>query len=346
MNLEPDNFEKAHKIFNHISDIFEENHINPGPINYLVWYSYFKGDKPKLRQELDIILKDPFGYNDRVGRRLYAEYLEDDQEQNELDKLFKRLLDAMMKKLTAWTSKLENSTAQFDRYNENLSNNTLDQAELKSLTHSMIETSTKMRDQSQTFQAELMNALTEIQRLKRQLLEAIAESMLDELTQLGNRKAFNLAIEELTTQDSADSLFLIMTDIDHFKSFNDRFGHLIGDSVLRYLANILRKRQTPTIQNCRYGGEEFAILIKDADLEKAKNHAETLRQDLQKVHLKRKDTGEILPSITASFGIAQYRQYEPIDDFIKRADDMLYRAKEQGRNQTITEFDEPIEKSQ
>ncbi|WFE69313.1 GGDEF domain-containing protein [Thiomicrospira sp. R3] len=342
MNMQPDTFEKAQKIFKHITDIFEEKQINPSPINYLVWYSYFKGDKPKLRQELDLILQDPFGYNDRAGRRLYAEHLDDDQEQSDLDKLFKRLLDAMMKKLTAWTNKLESSTEQFDKYTKDLSNNTLNQDELKSLTHSMINTTAQMRDHNQTFQQELMTALTEIQRLKRQLLEARAESMQDELTQLGNRKAFNLAIEELTTQEPASSLFLIMTDIDHFKSFNDRFGHLVGDSVLRYLANILRKEQKPNLTNYRYGGEEFAILIKDTDLEQVKNHAETLRQDLQKVHLKRKDTGEVLPDITASFGIAQYRQYEPIDDFIKRADDMLYRAKQQGRNCIVSEFDDSL----
>ncbi|UQB42041.1 diguanylate cyclase [Thiomicrospira microaerophila] len=340
MNMQPDTFEKAQKIFQHISEIFEEKQINPSPTNYLVWYSYFKGDKPKLRQELDLILQDPFGFSDRAGRRLYAEYLDEDQEQSDLDKLFKRLLDAMMKKLTAWTNKLETSTHQLDQYSQELSHNQLNQEELKNLTHSMITTTAQMRDHNQTFQKELMTALTEIQRLKRQLLEARAESMQDELTQLGNRKAFNLAIEELTTQEPAASLYLIMTDIDHFKSFNDRFGHLVGDSVLRYLANILKKERKINHTSCRYGGEEFAILIPNATTEQAKDHAETLRQELQKVHLKRKDTGEILPDITASFGIAQYRQYESIDEFIKRADDMLYRAKQQGRNRVVTEFDQ------
>lgn len=340
MNTQTDTFEKAKKIFQHISEIFEEKQINPSPTNYLVWYSYFKGDKPKLRQELDLILQDSFGYNDRVGRRLYVEYLDDDEEHSELDKLFKRLLDAMMKKLTAWTNKLETSTQQLNLYSQTLADAKLNQNELKTLTHSMISTTAEMRDHNQTFQKELMTALTEIQRLKRQLLEARAESMQDELTQLGNRKAFNLNIEELTTQEPNSSLYLIMTDIDHFKSFNDRFGHLVGDSVLRYFANILKKERNINHTSCRYGGEEFAILVTNATLEQTKNHAETLRQELQRVHLKRKDTGEILPDITASFGIAQYRQYESLDEFIKRADDMLYRAKQQGRNRVVSEFDQ------
>lgn len=339
MNIQTDSFEKAQKIFNHICEMFEEQKINPNPINYQVWYSYFKGDKPRLRQEMDAILKDTYGYNDRAGRRLYAEYLENDDEHSELDKLFKRLLDAMMKKLGAWTHKLESNTEQLDKYSQDLSQHNLNQDELKNLTHSMITTTSEMRDHNQTFQKELLTALSEIQKLKRQLLEARAESMADELTQLGNRKAFNLAIEELTTQQSSDNaLFLILTDIDHFKKFNDTFGHLVGDSVLRYFANIMRKQQRKNHTCCRYGGEEFAILVQGGNLEQTLEHAEALREELKKAHLKRKDTGEILPDITASFGVAQYRPYEAIDEFIKRADDMLYKAKQAGRNQVISEF--------
>jgi diguanylate cyclase len=341
MNTQPDTFEKAQKIFNHICDIFEEQKINPNPINYQVWYSYFKGDKPRLRQEMDAILKDTYGYNDRAGRRLYSEYLEDEEAHSELDKLFKRLLDAMMKKLSVWTHKLETNTEQLDKYSQDLSQSNLNQDELKSLTHSMISTTAQMRDHNQTFQKELMTALTQIQKLKRQLLEARAESMQDELTQLGNRKAFNLAMEEMTTEaNNGGPLFLIMTDIDHFKKFNDTFGHLVGDSVLRYFANILRKAQKENHTSCRYGGEEFAIIVQNSDIEAARAHAETLRQNLKKAHLKRKDTGDLLPDITSSFGIAQYRPFEPIDDFIKRADDMLYKAKQAGRNCVISEFDD------
>ncbi|WP_044411529.1 GGDEF domain-containing protein [Thiomicrospira microaerophila] len=341
MSTQSDTFEKAQKIFNHICEIFEEQKINPTPINYQVWYSYFKGDKPRLRQEMDSILKDTYGYNDRAGRRLFAEFLDNEDEHSELDKLFKRLLDAMMKKLSLWTQRLESNTAQLDKYSQDLSQSELNQDTLKDLTHSMISTTAQMRDHNQTFQKELVSALTEIQKLKRQLLEARAESMQDELTQLGNRKAFNLAIEELTTQATLEApLFLILTDIDHFKKFNDTFGHLVGDSVLRYFSNILRKTQKKHHTSCRYGGEEFAILVQNGDLEQAKAHAETLRTELKKAHLKRKDTGEVLPDITASFGIAQYRQYEPIDDFIKRADDMLYKAKQAGRNCVKTEFDD------
>lgn len=341
MNTQTDSFEKAQKIFHHICEVFEEQKINPNTINYQVWYSYFKGDKPRLRQEMDALLKDTYGYNDRAGRRLFAEYLEDDEEHTELDKLFKRLLDAMMKKLGEWTHKLETNTEQLDKYSQDLSSQKLNQDELKNLTHSMITTTTQMRDHNQTFQKELMTALTEIQKLKRQLIEAQAESMADELTQLGNRKAFNLAMEELTTQqENEPPLFLIMTDIDHFKKFNDSFGHLVGDSVLRYFANIMRKQQKKNHTCCRYGGEEFAVLVQNGDMDQARAHAETLRSELKKVHLKRKDTGEVLPDITASFGVAQYRQYEAIDEFIKRADDMLYKAKQSGRNRVISEFDE------
>jgi diguanylate cyclase len=83
-------------------DAFEEQNINPSPLNYFVWYRYYKGDNPKFRQEMDTILNDPFGYNDRVGKRLYDEYLADNNESDsEFDLAFRRLINTMIKKMNA-----------------------------------------------------------------------------------------------------------------------------------------------------------------------------------------------------------------------------------------------------
>lgn len=338
-----DPIEKAQKIFQRITTVFSEQGITPNPLNYQIWYEYFKGDKPKFRQEMEAILNDPFGYNDRTGRRLHDEYLKDNDTNSELDRVFKRLLDAMIKRLTSWTEKLENQTQQLDQYANSLAQPNLDPEKLKQITDSILDTTNSLRDHNRGFQRELINANEEVISLRQQLIAARAESMKDELTELGNRRAFNLALEELTEQadSQTETLHLILTDIDHFKSFNDRFGHLVGDSVLRFFANLMRKQQKSNQTLCRYGGEEFAFLLPNSTLQQAQQIAQSIRAKIEKAHLKRKDTDEPLPPITASFGIAQYRAGEEIDVFIKRADDMLYQAKHSGRNCVVTEFDTP-----
>lgn len=343
MSDDQDSLIKAQKIFERISLAFSEQEITPTPLNYQVWYEYFKGDKPKFRQEMDAILNDPFGYNDRTGRRLFDEHLKDEKPSSDLDRVFKRLLDAMVKKLSAWTDKLASQNQQLDDYALRLSEPNIDPEKLKNITDSILHTTQDLRHSSEDVQQNLVQASLEIQTLREQLIEARAESMKDELTELGNRKAFNIRLEELAEEfaDRPDQLHLILIDIDHFKSFNDRFGHLVGDSVLRYFANLLRNKQQSNNTLCRYGGEEFAIIMNDSTLEQAKDYAETLRLALKQAKLKRRGTSEALPEITASFGIAQYRTGENLDDFINRADDMLYKAKQAGRDQVMTEFDTP-----
>lgn len=336
-----DNLIKAQKIFERISQVFNEQDIMPSPLNYQVWYEYFKGDKPKFRQEMDSILNDPFGYNDRTGRRLFNEHLKDEKPTSDLDRVFKRLLDAMIKKLSSWTDKLASQNQQLDDYALRLSEPNIDPEKLKNITDSILHTTQDLRHSSQDVQQDLVQASLEIQALREQLIEARAQSMKDELTELGNRKAFNIRLEELAEEfaEHPDQLHLILIDIDHFKSFNDRYGHLVGDSVLRYFANLLRDKQRPKNTLCRYGGEEFAILMNDSTLAQAQDCAERLRSALKQAKLKRRGTNEVLPEITASFGIAQYRADEKLDDFVARADEMLYKAKQAGRDRIMTEFD-------
>lgn len=345
MSLAQDVHEKARRIFERINEAFAEKKVTPSPLNYEVWYEYFKGDNPKFRQEMEAILNDDYGYNDRVGRRLYDEFLKKDETPSELDRVFKRLIDAMVKRLTSWTATLESQTQQLDAVAHQLIEPNLNADQLKNLTDSVLSTTHNLRNDSQGFKQALSDATQEIQALRQQLIEARAETMQDELTQIGNRKAFNMTIQDVVEDlaDTPERLHLILADIDHFKLFNDQFGHLVGDSVLRYFANTMRRLQKANQTICRYGGEEFAVIVTNSNLEQAIKTAEKIRQTIEKASLKRKNTDEVLPSITASFGVAQYRANESIEDFIGRADQLLYKAKQSGRNQVVSELDQDSE---
>lgn len=339
--------EKANRIFDRIVDSFQEQEINPTPLNYFVWYNYLKGDNPPFRKEMDAILNDPYGYNDRVGKRLYEQFLvEDTDESSEFDRAFRRLVEMMVKKMNAWSDKLEDHTQKLDECAVSLADPDLNSEEIKRISHTMVSTAQSMNESSKAFQQEMMDSSEEVRRLRDQLIQAQNEALKDELTEIGNRKAFNNSIQELALNadkaDDPNSLCLILSDIDFFKKFNDTYGHLVGDSVLRYYANVMKKKQQKNETICRYGGEEFAVLIANTTLEKAKQRAEQIRSDIASSTLKRKNSNEPLTTITASFGVAFYHgDTEDTDSFVARADKALYHAKGSGRNKVVDELELP-----
>ncbi|MDG6778951.1 GGDEF domain-containing protein [Thiomicrorhabdus sp. zzn3] len=335
--------EKAKRIFARLVNDFEEQEINPTPLNYYVWYEFLKGDNPQFRSEMESILQDPFGYNDRAGKRLYQEYLQEEMEATgEFDRAFRRLLNLMIQKMNLWSDKLEEHTQQLDDCAHSLANPDIDANELKKITHTVISTAQSMNESNRLFQQEMMLSSDEIKHLRQELLEAQTAALTDELTEIGNRKAFNNALQEtiINFNEGSDlhGFCLIFTDIDHFKRFNDSYGHLVGDSVLRYFANIMKKNQKRHETICRYGGEEFAIIMPNASLEEARERAEQIRSGIESAVLKRKDSSEPLRTITASFGISCFHnENDSAEELITRADKALYEAKRQGRNCIVDE---------
>jgi diguanylate cyclase len=126
-------------------------------------------------------------------------------------------------------------------------------------------------------------------------------------------------------------------DVDHFKKFNDNFGHGVGDQVLRLLANVLRERLRQNDLPGRFGGEELIAVLPGANLSVCETVAERIRGSIAECKITRRSTGEILPEITVSIGIAQFRLGEPVAQLIERCDAALYLAKRTGRNRVVTE---------
>jgi len=160
---------------------------------------------------------------------------------------------------------------------------------------------------------------------------------IDALTQLYNKKYFMdvLSKEFSFTRRDKQALSLMMVDIDHFKKINDTYGHIAGDMVLKSVGQHLLKHVRLENIACRYGGEEFAVILRNVTLELAHTVAERLRVSLaaERIDFKGKPI-----SITVSIGIATYdsTNFETMEDLIQRADEFLYEAKTNGRNRTVT----------
>jgi len=130
-----------------------------------------------------------------------------------------------------------------------------------------------------------------------------------------------------------------MIDIDHFKIFNDTYGHLTGDQVLRLVGQALKQTIKGQDIMARYGGEEFAVVLPSTTLRHAVGVAENIRRTVTSKELKKKSTGEILGRVTVSIGVSALKPDEEMDSLIERADGCLYAAKRSGRNRVICETD-------
>lgn len=158
-------------------------------------------------------------------------------------------------------------------------------------------------------------------------------SIRDELTKLYNRRHLEkeLEIEVSRTNRYERDLSLLMTDIDHFKKFNDTYGHRVGDEVLSGVAEVIAKKIRTIDSAYRYGGEEFTVLMPETELSGALIVAEKVRKAVEekKFHL---DNGQEI-RVTISIGAGEYKHGQDLDSFFKRTDQALYKAKSLGRNQ-------------
>lgn len=153
----------------------------------------------------------------------------------------------------------------------------------------------------------------------------------DTLTKAYNRRRFEQDFGRLYLKALSEGrlLSLIVLDVDDFKVINDTHGHLKGDEVLIEIAETIRKRIRSNDVFARWGGEEFVILMAGASLNVAVSKAEAIRESINRLEFK--DIG----SITCSFGVAQLQKRESREDFMKRTDDFLYKAKREGKNRVV-----------
>jgi len=184
----------------------------------------------------------------------------------------------------------------------------------------------------------LLNSLTAIAMENAQLMERIKEQAIrDGLTGLHNHRFFQESLEKRLNQaKTEDILGLFLLDVDHFKKFNDTYGHQAGDFILQEVAKILKLKVKPEDLVARYGGEEFVAIISGPNEKTIIDTAEKIRKTVEKAAFK---TGKVRLSVTASLGGTIYKPEKLTgikkDELIKQADQALYQAKEKGRNQVV-----------
>ncbi len=175
--------------------------------------------------------------------------------------------------------------------------------------------------------------LSEVKRLQEEIKQLAALVRTDELTRLFNFRYFNqaLSLEMERTRRSGQPTCLIMLDLDHFKAINDAYGHEAGNLVLRHISSLIKKTVRRLDIPCRYGGEEFTIILPDTTLKQGVRFANRLRLIIENSPAKASDA---LLGIEASFGVDVYTKGEQLTEkeFVEKVDSYLYLAKQEGRN--------------
>jgi diguanylate cyclase len=310
------------------------------PYNYALWYSHVKGKNSQLS---DVLLKEfpsAGSYNSKKGEKLFYEYFvknylpENDKAQDALVSMLTQLFGSV-NKAAEGTSKFGESVQDaMTRVQE-----TGDPEVIRNTLTGLLKDTDAVEQLTKDFQSELEAAKQEVEALKEKLVTTEQNALLDELTQIGNRRAFDQGLEE-SLSDTRQPTCLLLMDLDHFKKCNDTYGHVMGDKILEATGRMLMPRETETVQVARYGGEEFAVIV-DGEVEEACELAEKIRRSIEAIRIKQKNCGSVIDSITASIGVAKAEANEDSKSLKERADKALYVAKEQGRNRVV--LDEVLE---
>jgi len=304
------------------------------PENYATWYMHVSGENPDLSAEIDRLVNEKCRFTEAVNVQLYRRHvLRNDA--GDIEKI-RTDLNRIISEVGTSLSEAGNGAQQFEGKLGGFASDVAEKEDLndiRDLLTTLITETRSMQTATSTMQSEFESKSKEIDDLQEQLQHERKRAITDPLTGLYNRFALidqlNAAVGEMAEQEPPS---LVMLDIDHFKAVNDTHGHLIGDRVIRFVAQVLQKNTKGQDTAARYGGEEFTLLLPATPSAGAKSVAETVRAAVSKAQLVRADNKKPLGQITISAGVATLRTGEDIMELIERADRALYRSKKEGRN--------------
>ncbi len=321
--------------------------IPPYPQFYELLYTYATGVNPSLNARINDIFRNGHVTAD-IAERLYNEFLRAQDTNARMsgvsERMSKRIvavhdaIDTAMTTASAYSASLQIASGD-------LGATDLEAGELRKLAGALLAETRRMQDANHRLEVSLQASRDDIEALQRDLDDVRREALLDPLTKIYNRKAFDdgLTRAVIRARETGGHLCLLLLDIDYFKRFNDTWGHQTGDQVLRLVAMTLKSNIKGKDIAARYGGEEFAAILPDTDLEGAMTLGDNIRKAIQAKELLKRSTNEKLGRVTASFGVAMFRAGDNPSSLIERADRCLYAAKHQGRNKVISEtsLDDP-----
>lgn len=335
----PEAYELARLALEHL----ESQRIWPTPVNYELWSYIIAEPNGALARELERLLVAGEPITDVLTEHLASTYLPKgrlSEQIRDTGKALSRELASAEQAIRTAQESSENFSSRLEETTRTLEKDPSGAA-LQDVVADLTDATKQMQLQNASVERALAASTTEVAMLREQLEEIRKEAATDPLTLLANRRAFDEAIERIRAEvaEVGGDFCLALLDIDHFKKFNDTWGHQTGDQVLRYVAGVIRQRVAPPRFAARFGGEEFALILPGESLSETAFLVEQILKDVSVASVRRRSTNDNLGVITLSAGIACYRPGDTVHDLIERADASLYNAKRRGRNRLAVEGD-------
>jgi len=313
------------------------------PRNFEIWYHYATGYNPSLNQSINQTIEQKGTLSEADIEQIYNTYISPARTVDRVDTVGSRVLDEIKQVLDM----IDVAAGSATSYSESLADASEklsgadDRETLRAVIDRLLEGAREMEQSNRRLEATLSASRQEIVQLQQNLEMVRSESLTDPLTTLSNRKFFDHALDKALAEakQKNEPLSLLMLDVDHFKSFNDKFGHQTGDQVLRLVAMSMKQNVKGKDIAARYGGEEFAIGLPNTALQSAITVADHVRRAVMTKELMKRSSGERLGRVTLSIGAAALRPGDSPQLLIERADKCLYAAKRAGRNRVICETD-------
>jgi diguanylate cyclase len=321
--------------------LMEQHGVPPTSENYTVWLTYRLGPNEALREAIDAHISAGEPFTATFNAELYTKYFTAAEASAQIVLAGERIARDLGQ-VVSFLRQAEEKSDDYGRALESAAtdlNRGLAGEQLRQLVSSLAAATLDMANHNQHLTGELKKSSSEINALRSTLDSVRVESLTDALTGLANRRMFDetlrMRMDEARAQRT--DLCLMLCDIDHFKRFNDTWGHHTGDQILRFLSSTMQAHVRKDFLVARYGGEEFALIAPRATLQQVTQLADLLRKAIYMKRLRRRSTNEDLGQVTVSMGIALMQPGDTQAGLIERADACLYSSKRNGRNQVTTD---------
>jgi len=306
------------------------------PNMFSLFYSYYSEDNAEVVRALDIMEAQNFEFTLERCEELYGLYIDPSHTNETLNKaqdIVGKTLSNVDDIFDSFKNSNEDMSSSMDTIQSHVAK-AVDPEELKTVLVQVMGEAKKMMTDNNALERKLESSSYQMKELKRELEVIREEAFTDALTGVPNRKKFDCEVTRLVAEarENDSPISIAFIDIDHFKSFNDAYGHQVGDQVLRLVANSFIDGLKGQDFVCRYGGEEFVIILPMTDTFGASKIINILRETVKKKDIRNRKTGDSLTKVTFSAGVATLMPEEDIQAWIERADDSLYQAKRKGRD--------------